>query len=76
MTHQQAVDGLAQYEAALLAISTGSSYSIGGRSLTRADFDEVMAGITYFRRQLKYIPDPDAPEGTVGMQTYLTPRWS
>ncbi|MMZ43903.1 hypothetical protein D1872_54740 [compost metagenome] len=38
--------------AAELALSTGQSYSIAGRSLTRADISTVMKQIKYWQSQL------------------------
>lgn len=35
-----------------LAISTGQSYTIGSRSLTRASLSEVRKQITYWRREV------------------------
>ena len=58
---------LSTWEAAQTAVATGTSYSIGGRSLTRADINDINNMITYYRRTVKRLS---------GQDTYLTPSWS
>jgi len=41
------------WEAADLAIASGKEYSIGNRSLTRVDAEEVRNQLTYWRREVK-----------------------
>jgi uncharacterized membrane protein len=62
-----AVNNLDTWEKAQTAVSTGTSYSIGGRSLTRADINDINNMITYYRREVKRLS---------GLDTYLTPSWS
>ena len=76
MTYQEAVDGLAQWQAALKAVATGTSYSIGGRSLTRADVADIRDQVTYYSREVKRIPDLVTDPDAVGQQTFITPSWS
>jgi hypothetical protein len=45
ITLAQAEAQLALYLAAEQAVLTGQSYSIGGRTLTRADLSDIQAGI-------------------------------
>lgn len=58
---------LETWEKAQQAVATGTSYSIGGRSLTRADINDITNQITYWRREIKRLS---------GLSTYLTPSWS
>jgi len=51
-TYEVAKQHLDAWIAAELAISTGQSYSIAGRSLTRANLSEVMQQIKYWQKQL------------------------
>jgi hypothetical protein len=55
------------WEKAQAAVATGTSYSIGGRSLTRADINDINNMITYYRREVKRL---------VGQSTFLTASWS
>jgi hypothetical protein len=50
MDLQTAQQHLEDWLAADRAISTGQSYSIGGRSLTRADAETILYRITYWQR--------------------------
>lgn len=50
MDLQTAQQHLDDWLAADRAISTGQSYSIGGRSLTRADAETILNRITYWQR--------------------------
>ena len=54
------------WENAQKAVATGTSYSIGGRSLTRADINDINNQITYWRREIKRLS---------GKSTFLTPAW-
>lgn len=38
-----------------LALSSGQSYTIGSRSLTRVDLDDVMKQISYWQKQVDEI---------------------
>jgi len=44
---------LTAWEAADLAVATGQSYSIGSRSLTRANAAEIRANIDYWNRKVE-----------------------
>lgn len=43
---------LAEYEAAISKVLLGQSYSIGGRSLTRANLAELEAGRDKYKREV------------------------
>lgn len=51
-TKEQAKQHLDAWIAAELALSTGQSYTIGKRSLTRVDLAKVMQQIKYWQHQL------------------------
>lgn len=51
-TLEQAKKHLDAWIAAELALSTGQAYTIGKRSLTRVDLNEVMQQIGYWQRQV------------------------
>lgn len=51
-TKEQAKQHLDAWVAAELALSTGQSYTIGKRSLTRVNLAEVMRQIKYWQHQL------------------------
>lgn len=53
ITLAQAEAKLSQYLAAEEAILTNQSYSIDGRSLTRADLDSVQKGVTLWNMRVK-----------------------
>jgi len=65
MTLQEAEEALSDWYAALKAASTGISYSIGGRSLTRADISDIRDMITYWKGEVNRL---------AGM-TSLTASW-
>jgi hypothetical protein len=46
------VTALASYRAALLAVSTGQSYEIFGRSVTRADLKAITETITWLEKRV------------------------
>lgn len=48
----EATDMLAAYKAAELAVLNGQSYSIGGRSLTRANLSDIQAGRQYWQSRV------------------------
>ena len=48
ITRQIAEARLTEYLAAEAKVLKNQSYSIGGRSLTRADLEEIREGITYW----------------------------
>lgn len=50
MTQADAQAQLDAWEAASLALASSQSYSIGGRTLTRADGQEIRAQLGYWRR--------------------------
>ena len=43
---------LAQWKAASIAASNSKSYQIGGRTLTRANWDEIEKALTFWAKQL------------------------
>jgi len=43
---------LAEYEAAISKVLLGQSYSIGGRSVTRADLDSLEKGRDKYKREV------------------------
>ena len=51
-TLPEAEEQLAAWKAALLAVSTGQSYSIAGRSITRANLKECKDMIEYFGKEI------------------------
>jgi hypothetical protein len=51
ITLAQAEAQLAAYLAAETAVLAGQSYTIGGRSLTRADLEAIQAGITLWNNR-------------------------
>ena len=55
ITLAQAEAALAQWIAADLAVSTGQSYSIKDRSLSRADAGEITAKIEYWDGKVKML---------------------
>lgn len=67
MDLQTAQDHLDDWLAAERAISTGSSYSIDGKSLTRADSDTVLSRITYWQGVVESFSGRGGP---------LTPAWT
>ena len=79
MTKAEAQAELDRWQTALATVADGTSYSIGGRSLTRADIADIRDQITYWRRTVKSLPDetaPDPADWTPGESTYITPNWS
>lgn len=53
ITLQQAEEKLAEYLAAETAVLAGQSYSIAGRSLSRADLDSIQKGIEIWNQRVK-----------------------
>lgn len=53
ITLAQAETQLASWLAADTAVATGQSYSIGGRSLTRANAKEIRDNIVFWDKQVK-----------------------
>ena len=70
MDLQTAQEHLDDWLAADKAVSTGSSYSIGGRSLTRADADTILNRITYWQRVVDGLMSSSDTPGIV------TPSWN
>lgn len=48
----EATDMLAAYKAAELAVLNGQSYSLGGRSLTRANLVDIQKGRNYWQSRV------------------------
>lgn len=59
---------LADWKAAYKAASTGKSYSIGSRTLTRYDLSEIRAQIAYLERELAAL---DGHRGPVFVQARI-----
>ncbi|MFC4102921.1 DUF6148 family protein [Paenibacillus xanthanilyticus] len=51
-TLEEAQAALGQWKQALMAVSTGQSYTIGGRSLTRASIKDIKDMIDYFANEI------------------------
>ena len=54
-TLAEAQQRLEAWKAAELALATGQSYSIAGRSLTRVNLADVMQQIRYWQKQIEEI---------------------
>jgi hypothetical protein len=52
MTWQEAEVHLKAWQAADLAVSTGQSYSLGSRSLTRANIADIRQQIAYWEKKV------------------------
>lgn len=52
-THEELSDLLSQWKAAYRAASSGKSYTIGSRSLTYRDVDEIRAQLEYLEDELE-----------------------
>ena len=52
-TVEECREQLAQWKAASIAASNSKSYTIGGRTLTRANWSEIKDALTYWGRELK-----------------------
>jgi len=77
MTYTEAQAELAKAEAALSVALDGSSYSVGGRSLSRQEISTLRDQVTYWRRTLKSMPDDTDPGNIIPAQsTTITPRWN
>ena len=70
MDLQEAQKHLEAWLAADLALSTGQSYSIGGRSLSRADGPYIREQITYWQRIVDGLKLP------AGTSRVMTPSWT
>lgn len=62
ITQAQAEAQLASWLAASTAVASGQAYSIGGRSLTRADAKEIRENIIFWNDMVKNL------DGTGGMK--------
>jgi len=52
ITLAQAQTNLTAWMSASEALATGQTYTIGGRSLSRADWSDVQTAITFWARQV------------------------
>lgn len=52
-THEELTSLIADYKAAYKAASTGKSYSIDGRNLTRQDIPEIRKQLDYLQLELQ-----------------------
>lgn len=52
ITLDDATEMLAAYKSALKAVNSGQSYTIDGRSLTRANMKDINDGLAYWRGQV------------------------
>lgn len=57
-TRSELVQALKNWKAAYLAVSSGKSYSIGGRSLTRQDVATIRDQISWLTAQLEALDQP------------------
>lgn len=53
VTIEEAKENLRMWLDAEKAVSTGTSYKIGSRSLTRANLSDIAARITFWRNQVE-----------------------
>lgn len=67
-THEELLSLLADWKAAYKAASTGKSYSIRGRTLTRYDLSEIRGQISYLEKELAAL---DGNRGPVFVQARL-----
>lgn len=51
-THEELTSLIAAYKAAYMAASSGKSYSIDGRTLTRQDIPEILRQLDYLKGEL------------------------
>lgn len=51
-TVEECHEQLAKWKAASIAVSNSKSYTIGGRTLTRANWSEIKDALTYWGREL------------------------
>lgn len=51
-THEELTSLIAAYKAAYMAASTGKSYSLDGRTLTRQDIPEILRQLEYLKGEL------------------------
>ncbi len=72
ITLEQAQTKLDQYLAAETAALEGQSYTIAGRTLTRANLDEIRRGIDAWDRRCKELA---ATAGGRGRARVIAPRW-
>lgn len=54
-TKEELQEQIKAYKEALLACSSGKSYSIGSRSLTRSDIPQILETLSYFEAELNKI---------------------
>lgn len=56
-TRDECTQHLEAWKAAELALATGQSYSIAGRSLTRVNLSDVMKQISFWQKKLQECED-------------------
>ncbi len=61
---------LAAYKKALMAVSTGQSYAIAGRTLQRADLAQIRSTIQWLQEQIAI----EENQGSGGMDAFVTFR--
>lgn len=71
ITLETAQAQLDRWVAADAAVSESQSYSIAGRSLTRADAGEITEKIKYWQRQVARLSNASSRRGRV---SYVVPR--
>ena len=59
ITLEQASAALTVWLNAATAVSTGQSYTIGGRSLTRADSNSIMSWVNFWDNKVKELSNSD-----------------
>lgn len=65
ITLAQAEAQLALWIAADTSVATGQSYTIGGRSLTRADAREIRENIVFWDSQVKRLSSSETSGGRI-----------
>ena len=74
-TRQELLEEIALYKKALRACATGSSYTIGSRSLTRQDLDKIRAHLDWLAGELDALENGRGPKLVHGRINYGTDRW-
>lgn len=66
-TRSELLDLRNQWKAAYRAASTGKSYQIDGRSLTRQDLEDIRAELDYIQQQLEALDGKSGPHFVRGL---------
>ena len=77
MTYAEIQAEIVKVDAALSVALDASSYSVGGRSLSRQEIDQLRNRRTELVRMLKATPDDTDPQNIIPAQsTTITSRWN